>query len=92
MSGKLLLLVLTLLCVSSGQNIFCSAYCGFDQCSGPTGNDCLGCDEPFILQGSECQIDPSSGFTLASNTSSITINETGTSSCSADYTYQGDFN
>lgn len=60
---------------------FCSAYCAPNQCSGISKTQCTGCDAPFLPSSGSCNIDTSTSYFLAADSSNITCSPSTPGSC-----------
>ena len=67
----------------------CSAYCGVNQCSGSTSSDCTGCDSPFALTGSSCNINGTSGYKLVAEQADFTLAPTKNGQTCGLYSMEG---
>lgn len=77
--------------IVTANSIFCSAYCQPNQCSGIAKTQCTACDSPFLLSGSNCIIDSTSGYTLYFQSNNMTATPVGSATCSS-YSITGTLN
>jgi len=73
---------------------FCSAVCKPNSCTGPLPTDCTNCDTNFILSGTTCNVNPTSGWELVDTSTDLggtmTLDLGSTDSCGM-YSFSGNF-
>lgn len=76
----------------ASSNLFCSAYCAPNACTGIANGQCTGCLSPFILNTSTstCDLDPSTRTIYIAESSAFTYSPLSTSNC-ASYNINGPF-
>lgn len=85
------LVILASVLINFAHAWFCSAYCKPNQCTGISKTECTDCDSPFILSLGNCNIDVTSTWFMAADTSNITISPVGTGPACSVYSFNGPF-
>jgi hypothetical protein len=83
-------LLIVQILVEATYSLFCSAYCSPNQCSGISKTQCTGCDSPFLPSSGNCNIDTSTAWFLAADSSNITCSPTTSGNCGS-YNFIGPY-
>jgi hypothetical protein len=73
------------------QAFLCSALCQPASCTGITSTECTGCPTDWISSGTTCALDPTSGFSLITESPDLSASSTISLSPSTLDTYCGSY-
>ena len=92
MSILLISLLLSLMGTAVCANIFCSAYCAPNFCTGPSNGQCTACLSPFILNTTTnvCDLDPATMAIYVAKSAAFSASPTTNGNC-VGYNINGPF-